>query len=118
MISTRLHAFSDYAIPAAIAALGQSPGRGPGTRRIMEIGPPWHLAYTLLTRHEGGVLPRFSMRTHHALDALSALTFVGAGILMRRESNRDRALLVALGLAELVLVALSDDGEVSAERRS
>ncbi|CAO4184015.1 hypothetical protein [Methylorubrum extorquens] len=109
MISTRLHAFSDYVIPATIALLGQAPGRGPGTRRIMEIGPPWHLAYTLVTRHEGGLVPHLSMRTHLALDALSALTFVGAGILMRREPARDRALLVGLGLAELAWIALSDD---------
>ncbi|WP_462119376.1 hypothetical protein [Methylorubrum extorquens] len=54
-------------------------------------------------------MPRLSIRTHLVLDALSALTFVGAGILMRREPARDRALLVGLGLAELACVALSDD---------
>jgi hypothetical protein len=110
VISTRLHAASDYAIPAFVAALGRMPGRGPGTRRIMGVGPVWHLAYTLLTRHQGGLLPVLPMRTHLALDALSALSFVGAGLLMRRERREDRALLVALGLGELALVALSDRG--------
>lgn len=110
MISTRLHAASDYAIPALIAALGRTKGRGSGTRRIMSVGPVWHLAYTLLTRHEGGLLPVLSMRAHLALDAASALSFVGAGLLMREERREDRALLVALGLAELALVAMSDSG--------
>ncbi|WP_245291956.1 hypothetical protein [Methylobacterium tarhaniae] len=110
MISRRLHAASDYAIPAFIAALGRTKGRGPGTRRIMSVGPVWHLAYTLLTRHEGGLLPVLSMRAHLALDAASALSVVGAGLLMREERREDRALLVALGLAELALVAMSDRG--------
>ncbi|WP_238193643.1 hypothetical protein [Methylobacterium frigidaeris] len=62
----------------------------------MSVGPVWHLAYTLLTRHEGGLLPVLSMRAHLALDAASALSFVGAGLLMREERREDRALLVAM----------------------
>jgi hypothetical protein len=83
----------------------------------MGVGPVWHLAYTLLTRHEGGLLPVLPMRTHLALDAVSALSFVGAGLLMRRERREDRAVLVALGLSELALVALSD-GEAPGHDRA
>ena len=108
MIPTRRHALADHLLPAGIAALSYSPRRGRGTRRIMRVGPLWHHGYTLLTCHEGGLVPATGMRTHLACDALGALTFVGAAPLLREEPARDRLLVSALGLGELVLIAASD----------
>jgi hypothetical protein len=106
MVSSRTHALTDYLFPALIAALSRS--RGPATRRIMQVGPVWHYAYTLLTRYEGGLVPRLSMRAHLACDAVGALSFVGAAALLQDESAEDRLLLAALGLSELALIAVSD----------
>ena len=106
MINTRLHAWSDYAIPGGIAALSLLPGLGP-FRVLTVAGPLYHLAYTLLSRHEGGVAPVIPMRTHLALDAAGALAFVGAGILFRKQPAWQRLLFAAIGVTELLEVALS-----------
>ena len=107
MIPTRLHAVSDYLLPLGIAALSRNRRFGRPVRTLMTLGPIWHLGYALLTRYEGGAVPRISMRTHLALDSASALTFAAAGLLMRRQPATHRLLLVGIGLAELALVARS-----------
>jgi hypothetical protein len=106
MVPSRVHAVTDYVFPALIAALSRR--RGAATRRIMQVGPVWHYAYTILTRYEGGLVPVLSMRTHLTCDAVGALGFVGAAALLRDEAPSDRILLAALGLGELALIALSE----------
>ena len=107
MIPTRLHALSDYLLPLGIAALSRNPRFGRPVRALMTVGPIWHLGYALLTRYEGGAVPRIGMRTHLALDSASALTFAAAGLLMRRQPAAHRLLLVGIGLGELALAARS-----------
>jgi hypothetical protein len=109
MIPTYTHALSDYLLPLGIAALSRNRRFGAPVRRLMTLGPIWHLGYALLTRYEGGAVPRISMRTHLALDNLSALSFVASGILMRRQPPGQRLLLAGIGLAEIALVARSSD---------
>lgn len=107
MIPTRIHALSDYLLPLGIALLSRNRRLGPPVRRLMTLGPIWHLAYALLTRYEGGVVPRISMKAHLALDRASACSFLAAGLLMHRQPAGQRLLLAAIGLGELVLVARS-----------
>jgi hypothetical protein len=47
------------------------------------------------------------MRQHLVLDALGAVALCGAGLLVRQQPPGERALLVAVGLSELAVVALS-----------
>lgn len=53
------------------------------------------------------------MRQHLALDALAGAALCGAGLLMRRQPAGPRALLVAVGLSELAVAALSSAKPVS-----
>lgn len=108
MISTRLHALTDYLLPLGITALGASRRFGRPVRRVMRSGPAWHLGYTLLTRHEGGVIPVLPMRAHLACDAVGALSFLGAGILLRDQKLSHRLLLAAIGLSELLLISRTE----------
>lgn len=109
MISTRTHAISDYLLPLGIATLAACRQFGPQIRRLAVIGPLYHVAYTVFTRHEGGIVPVIPMRTHLALDSIGALTFVGAGTLLRDRPAWQRLLVAGIGLSELIVVALSDD---------
>lgn len=109
VISTRLHAPTDYLAPLAIALIGRQRSIGRPVRRLMTVGPIWHLGYTVLTRYEGGVVPLLSMRTHLACDAVGALTFLGGGVLLRDQKPAQRLLLAGLGLAELLLIAITSD---------
>ncbi len=108
MISTRAHAWTDYLLPLGIAALAASGRFGGPVRRIMQVGPAWHLGYTLLTRYEGGAVPLLGMRTHLACDAAGSLSFLGAGLLLRRQRSSHRLLLAAIGLGELALISMTD----------
>ena len=107
MVPTRIHALSDYLLPLGIAALSRNRRLGAPVRWLMTLGAAWHLSYALLTRYEGGAVPRIGMRTHLALDKASALSFVASGLLMRRQPTAQRLLLAGIGLAELALVARS-----------
>lgn len=109
MISTRAHAVTDYLLPLGIAALAASGRFGGPVRRIMQAGPVWHLAYTLLTRHEGGLAPVLSIRTHLACDATGALAFLGTGLLSRNQRTSHRLLLAAIGVGELLLISATED---------
>jgi hypothetical protein len=109
MISTRIHAVTDYLLPLGIAALAASGRFGGPVRRIMQVGPAWHLGYTLLTRYEGGLVPALDMRTHLACDAAGSVAFLGAAALLRDQKPSHRLLLAAIGLGELVLISLTED---------
>ena len=112
-ISTRAHAVFDYALPLGIAAMATSRRFGWPVRAVMSVGPVWHIGYTLLTRYEGGVVRSagaagIGMRSHLACDAAGALSFIGAGLLLRRQKASHRLLLAALGLGELAVIRLTE----------
>ena len=117
MINTRLHALSDYAVPTGIGLLSLLPGLG-RLRALTIAGPIYHLGYTLLSRHEGGVVPVIPMRTHLVFDAAGALTFVGAGVLTRRQPAWQRLMFIAIGVTELIEIAFSDDRDVPRRDRA
>jgi len=117
MINKRLHALSDYAVPAGIGLLSLLPGLG-RLRALTIVSPLSHLGYTLLSRHEGGVVPIIPMRTHLVFDAAGALTLVGAGVLARRQPAWQRLLFVAIGATELIEIAFSDDRDLPGHDRA
>ena len=83
-----MHAVTDYLLPLGIAGLAASVWFGGPVRRIMQVGPAWHLGYVLRTRYEGGLLPLLGMRTHLACDGAGALSFLGVGCCCVARSHR------------------------------
>jgi hypothetical protein len=108
-ISTRTHAAMNYLIPLGVGVLAASGIFARPFRRVMTAGPFYHLAYTLFTKHEGGVVKAIPMREHLVLDTLGSLAFVAAGTLARREPAAQRWAMVLLGAAELATIAVSED---------
>lgn len=108
MISSRLHGVIDYLVSACMALLTREGRFSPGVTRLLRAAPPAYLAYSALTDYELGLVPALSLRQHLALDALSGVGFVAAGALMDRERPDVRAMLVGIGLSELLVVALTD----------
>lgn len=107
MIPTRLHGVIDYAVAALLGGLAASRALPPSVRGVLGTAGAYHVSYSLLTDYEAGLRPRLTMRQHLALDALGGTALCGAGWLMRREPSGARALLIAAGLSELAVVALS-----------
>ena len=113
MIPTRLHGAIDYGVAALLGSLATSSDLPPPVRRTLGTASLYHTSYAVQTDYEAGLAPRVTMRQHLALDALGGMALVGAGLLMRRQPAGARALLLAFGLSELAVVALSSANPVS-----
>lgn len=107
MITTRLHGAIDYTVAALLGSLATSHGLPPAVRATLGATSLFHTGYAVLTDYEAGLSPRLTMHQHLALDAAGGAALCGAGLLMRRQPVGARALLIALGLSELAVVALS-----------
>ena len=113
MISTRLHGAIDYTVASLLGTLATSSSLPPPVRATLGTASLSHAGYSVLTDYEAGLSARLTMRQHLALDALAGAALCGAGLLMRRQPAGARALLVAVGLSELAVVALSSAKPVS-----
>lgn len=111
-IPTRLHGIIDYGVAAAMGGLALLPALPVPVRRVLGAGACFHTVYSLLTDYEGGLRASLTMRQHLLLDAAGGAALGGAGLLMRRQPAGLRAALVAAGLAELLVVALSSTDPV------
>ena len=113
MIPTRLHGAIDYGVAALLGGLATSSNLPPPVRRALGTASLYHTSYAVQTDYEAGLAPHVTMRQHLALDTLGGMALVGAGLLMRRQPAGARALLLAFGLSELAVVALSSANPVS-----
>ena len=110
-ISTRTHGILDFVVPAGLMLapklLGfQDDGKASRIFRMMAAG---HVAYSLFTDYERGLVRKLPMRGHLALDAASAV-FLAASPWLLGFSGRVAAPHLAAGLAELG-VAMSTETE-------
>lgn len=113
MISTRVHGMIDYLAASLLGGLATGGPFSPRVRAVLGAAGAYHASYSVLTDYEAGVTARVTMRQHLVLDALGAAALCGAGLAMRGARPRERALLVAVGLAELAVVGLSSNQPVS-----
>jgi Domain of unknown function (DUF4336) len=117
MISTRTHGVIDYAVAASLGGLSTVRPLGSSVRRLLGVAAAYHASYAVVTDYEAGLVPWVSMRQHLALDTLGAAGFCAAGLLMRQQNPRSRALLLGIGLAELAVIASSRTQPVSGPRQ-
>ncbi len=107
MIPTAVHVAVDWIAVVGVELMGRC---GLFSRRVQEPfrgSARAHACYAAATDHElgAGVLP---MPAHLALDTAIGTGLIGAGLTMRDEPVAVRALLVGMGLTELLLVSLTD----------
>ena len=109
MIPTRVHAAIDWVAVVGVELMGRC---GLFSRRVQDLfkgSARVHALYAAATDYElgAGVLP---VPAHLALDAAIGTGLIGAGLAMRDEPAPVRALLVGMGLTELLLDSLTDRG--------
>lgn len=107
MISTRTHGLIDYGVAALLGGLAASRVLPPPVSRLLGAAGAYHAGYAALTDYEGGLTPALTMRQHLALDTVGGAALLLAGLAMRRQPDAVRALLVGIGITELVVTALS-----------
>ena len=112
-IGSKLHGALDYLTGASLVAASQLPvlrDRFAG-RALLAAGAN-HLAYSLVTDYELGLLRKLPYKAHLALDAVGAIGLVAAGA--TRDDAVDRFVPLGVGLYELGAVLLSDpDGRAA-----
>jgi len=107
MIPTRVHAAIDWVAVVGVELMGRC---GLFSRRVQDLfkgSARVHATYAAATDYElgAGVLP---VPAHLALDVSVGTGLIGAALVMRDEPAPVRALLVGMGLTELLLVSLTD----------
>ena len=107
MISTRQHAALDYATAALLGTLATSRRLPQPVRAILGTAAAATATLSTQTDYEGGFTPRIGMRGHLLMDTLAGTALCGAAVFMRRQPPGVRALLLALGAAELAVAARS-----------
>jgi hypothetical protein len=106
-IGSRLHGALDYLTGTSLVAASRlRPLRGRFAGRALLAAGAGHLAYSLVTDYELGVLRKLPYKVHLVLDALGASGLAAAGAL--RNDPIDRFVPIGVGVYELVAVLLSD----------
>jgi hypothetical protein len=102
MIPTHIHAAVDWAAVVGVEMMGHCAPFRSRAQRLVKSSARLHAVYAGVTDYElgEGMLP---MPVHLALD-----TAVGAGLTLRDEPPPVRALLVGMGLTELLLVSRTE----------
>ncbi|MDQ4048582.1 MAG: hypothetical protein M3131_04250 [Actinomycetota bacterium] len=108
-IGSRLHGALDYLTGVSLLGGSRLPAlRGRFAGYALLAAGANHLAYSLLTDYELGVVRKLPYRLHLVLDAAGALGLVAAGA--TRSDAVDRFVPIGVGLYELGAVVLSDPG--------
>jgi hypothetical protein len=117
-IDSRLHGALDYLTGASLvaAALLAKPLRGRFAGRALGVAGVGHVAYSVATDYELGLVRKLPYKVHLVLDALGAIGLAAAGAM--RDDPLDRWVPVGIGLYELGAVALSDPNGRSAAQQA
>lgn len=106
-IGSRLHGLLDYLTGTGLVAASRLPAlRGRFAGRALAGAGLSHVAYSLVTDYELGLVKRLPYRAHLGLDAAGALGLAAAGA--TRRAPVDCLVPVAVGAYELGAVLLSD----------
>lgn len=108
LISTKLHGVLDYATAPLLLALPRQLGWSPAAQRILTGAAVATAVYSMLTRYELGVVRALPMPAHLALDAMSGLGLLVAGLTLPGKSPGEQAGLIGLGLFELGAALLTE----------
>ncbi|MDQ4072522.1 MAG: hypothetical protein M3088_06590 [Actinomycetota bacterium] len=119
-IGSLLHGVLDYLTGVGlIGASRLSPLRGRFAGRALAAAGANHLAYSLVTDYELGVVKRLPYKAHLALDGVGALGLAAAPWLAGRKRPLDRWVPLGVAVYELSALALSDpDGRGRAGDRT
>lgn len=108
MIPTRVHAVLDYLSAGALILGPPLLGWRSGLCRPLAAAGLGTAAYSAMTRYEGGLAGKLSMREHLGLDAAQGAAFCTAAVLLDRERRDVRLALAGYGLFALAAAALTE----------
>lgn len=105
MIPTRAHAVLDYLSAGTLIFAPPLLGWRSGLLAAAGLGTA---GYSAMTRYEGGLMGKLSMREHLALDAAQGAAFCAAALVLDKERREVRLALAGYGLFALAAAALTE----------
>jgi hypothetical protein len=115
-ISTKTHAFLDYLTVAKFLLLPRVMNFSPAVTNGMTAVGLVKLAYTLLTRHEGGVYKVLPMKAHLAMDVAGGAMLCALPFATDDADETEKGVCCALGGFDIVAAALTET-EMSSTRQ-
>jgi hypothetical protein len=107
LIPTKVHGVLDYLSVLGMFLASRTSSLTDRTRRLLAAMAVLTLLYSLLTRYELGVVKVLPMKGHLTLDGSSGVLFCAAPLALSDEEQPVLLALVAFGLFELVVTAIS-----------
>lgn len=101
-ISTKTHGVLDFLTAGSLLAVANFTNCSPRLRSLLNTMAAGKLAYSLMTRHELGLVKVIPMPVHLALDAVSGAAVAAAPLLMDEDDQITTGACVALGLGDIV----------------
>jgi hypothetical protein len=107
-ISTKTHAFLDYLTIAKFLLLPRVMNFSPAVTNGMTAVGLVKLAYTLLTKHEGGVYKVLPMKAHLAMDVAGGAMLCALPFAADDADETEKGVCCALGGFDIVAAALTE----------
>jgi hypothetical protein len=108
LFSTKTHGILDFATAGTLVALPRMLGWDKTVTSVMTTAAIGTVVYSLVTKYEFGLVKLLPMKGHLALDAMSGAMFCGAPLLFPDEDTSVKAILVGLGVFELIAATTTD----------
>jgi hypothetical protein len=106
-ISTAMHGVLDYLTVATFFTLPRALGCSEQFTRAVDTVALGKLGYTLLTRHELGVVKLIPMKTHLALDCAAGAALAALPFILDEDNEAATAAFVALGAFDIAAAPLT-----------
>lgn len=106
-ISSSAHSVLDYLTVGTCLALPRMMGASPRICNAVAAVALGKLAYSALTRHEGGIVKLIPLRTHLALDAAGGAAIAAAPFVLEEDDPAVAWTLVAIGLFDIIVAPLT-----------
>src|SRR5215217_5777186 len=121
-ISTTTHGVLDYLTVATFFTLPRALGCSERFTRAVDMLALGKLCYSLMTRHELGVVKVIPMKAHLAMDCVSGAAMAALPFLMDEDNDAATAAFVAMGIFDIAAAPLTQttpsfDGHTSAVGR-
>jgi hypothetical protein len=108
LISTRLHAFLDFATVGFALAFPRVLPCSRSTRNAITALALGKLGYALMTRHELGLVKLIPMRVHLALDSAAGAGLCALPFMLDEDDPATTACCVGMGLFDIAAAPLTE----------
>ena len=114
-ISTKMHGVLDYLTIATFLTLPRAMGWNKSLTNAMTTLALGKLGYTLMTRHELGLVKLIPMQAHLVMDAIGGATLAALPHLCDEDDDTATVACAALGLFDIAAAPMTETASVESD---